>query len=387
VTWNHLSPEWTEDPYTIWDNLRQQCPIAHTREFGGAWLPVTYDAIVQTAKNTDDFSSVTGIIGQEAFEPAPIGVTPPISSDPPYHKAARDLMMPVFSPPKVRELEEFLTEKCNQWLDELQGVETFDASEQYASKIPPAIISKILGLPEEDRDQFLEIIHICFESLALSMEDRNEKLKPVLKYLVKEMGKRKREPRDDFITQIINAEIDGQPISSSHKFGSILLMIIAGIDTAWSSISAAIWHLGQNPDDFYRLKNEPELMDIAIEEFLRFYAPVSMARVVKHDTEFMGCPMKKDEWVLIPYAAGNRDPEVFENADKFIIDRKNNRHIAFGSGIHRCAGAGLARMEIKVALTAFINRYPFGFELSNPESVKWSPGQVRGPRTVPIVIL
>jgi len=296
-------------------------------------------------------------------------------------------MMPVFSPPKVRELEEFLTEKCNQWLDELQGVETFDASEQYASKIPPAIISKILGLPEEDKDQFLEIIHICFESLALSMEDRNEKLKPVLKYLVKEMGKRKREPRDDFITQIINAEIDGQPISSSHKFGSILLMIIAGIDTAWSSISAAIWHLGQNPDDFYRLKNEPELMDIAIEEFLRFYAPVSMARVVKHDTEFMGCPMKKDEWVLIPYAAGNRDPEVFENADRFIIDRKNNRHIAFGSGIHRCAGAGLARMEIKVALTAFINRYPFGFELSNPESVKWSPGQVRGPRTVPIVIL
>jgi cytochrome P450 len=124
-------------------------------------------------------------------------------------------------------------------------------------------------------------------------------------------------------------------------------------------------------------------MPVAIEEFLRFYAPVTMARLVKEDYDFHGHPMKKDDWILLGFPAANRDPEAFVDADKFIIDRAINRHAAFGLGIHRCAGSNLARLEMRVALETFIKRYP-RFTLDDPEAVTWAPGQVRGPRHLPI---
>jgi len=146
------------------------------------------------------------------------------------------------------------------------------------------------------------------------------------------------------------------------------------------------WHLGTHPDDLARLVNEPELMPVAVEEFLRFYAPVSMARLVKHDMDYLGCPMKEYDWILLGFPAANRDPAVFKDADKFVIDRAENRHVAFGLGIHRCAGSNLARMELRVALEEFIARYPH-FELANPSEVTWSKGTVRGPRNLPIRVL
>jgi hypothetical protein len=127
-------------------------------------------------------------------------------------------------------------------------------------------------------------------------------------------------------------------------------------------------------------------MPLAVEEFLRFYAPVTMARLVNEDFEFYGCPMKKDDWVLLGFPAANRDPEAFENADTFIIDREVNRHAAFGLGIHRCVGSNLARLELRIAIEEFIARFPT-FELANSSDVTWAPGQVRGPRQIPIHVL
>jgi len=165
-----------------------------------------------------------------------------------------------------------------------------------------------------------------------------------------------------------------------------VLVLVAGIDTTWSAIGSAIWHLAHHPSDLARLVAEPELMPIAVEEFLRFYAPVTMARLVKDDLDFHGCPMKKDDWVLLGFPAANRDPEMFAHADTFIIDRAINRHAAFGLGIHRCAGSNLARMELRVAIEEFIARYP-KFELTDPNAVTWAPGQVRGPRSIPVRVL
>ena len=129
----------------------------------------------------------------------------------------------------------------------------------------------------------------------------------------------------------------------------------------------------------------PELMDAAIEEFLRAYAPVTMARLVKDDFEFEGCPMKKDDWVLLSFPSANRDPEAFDRAGEVVIDREVNRHLAFGLGIHRCIGSNLARMELRVALECFLARFP-EFSLADPDAVTWSRGQVRGPRTLPLLI-
>jgi cytochrome P450 len=193
-------------------------------------------------------------------------------------------------------------------------------------------------------------------------------------------------PRDDLTSYLLNVELDGQKLAMEHVFGTMVLILVAGIDTTWSAIGSAIWHLAQNPEDLARLVNEPDLMPVAIEEFLRFYAPVTMARLVKHDMEYQGCPMKEDDWILLGFPAANRDPVAFKDADQFIIDRAENRHVAFGLGIHRCAGSNLARLEMRVALEEFIKRYP-RFDLAEPEAVTWAPGQIRGPRNLPIRIL
>jgi cytochrome P450 len=169
--------------------------------------------------------------------------------------------------------------------------------------------------------------------------------------------------------------------------GVILLLLVAGIDTTWSAIGSSIWHLATHPDDRQRLVNEPELMTTAIEEFLRAYAPVTMARLVAKDHDFHGCPMKKDEWVLLPFPAANLDPAEFVDADKVLLDREENRHAAFGLGIHRCLGSNLARLELRVAVEEFLERFP-NFEINGTENdVVWSVGQIRGPRQLPVRVL
>ena len=137
-----------------------------------------------------------------------------------------------------------------------------------------------------------------------------------------------------------------------------MLLLLAGIDTTWSAIGSALWHLAAHPEDRRRLVAEPELMPTAIEELLRAYAPVTMARLVAKDVDFHGCPMKVDDWVLLPFPAANRDPEAFERSDEVVIDRLENRHAAFGLGIHRCLGSNLARLELRVAVEEFLAPVP-----------------------------
>ena len=140
--------------------------------------------------------------------------------------------------------------------------------------------------------------------------------------------------------------------------GAMRLMLIAGIDTTWSAIGSCFWHLAQHPQDRQRLVAEPALIPTAVEEFLRAYAPVTMAREVIKDTTIGGCPFKPGQMVLLSFPAANRDPAVFPDADRVMIDRKENRHAAFGLGIHRCIGSNLARMEITVALQEWLRRIP-----------------------------
>jgi cytochrome P450 len=165
----------------------------------------------------------------------------------------------------------------------------------------------------------------------------------------------------------------------------MLLLMVAGIDTTWSAIGAGLWHLASHPADRRRLVADPSLLDVAVEEMLRAYAPVTMARLVAEEVELGGRTLHPGEWLLLPFPAANRDPEMFERADEVVIDRAVNRHAAFGLGIHRCLGSNLARMELRIALQAWLER--FGeFELVDPARVTWAAGQVRGPRSIPVRI-
>jgi cytochrome P450 len=163
-----------------------------------------------------------------------------------------------------------------------------------------------------------------------------------------------------------------------------MLTMIAGIDTTWSAIGSSLWHLATHDADRERLVAEPALMDTAVEELLRAYAPVTMARLVTEDVDVGGCPMKKGDKLLLNFPAANRDPAAFERAGEVLLDRQHNRHIAFGSGIHRCAGSNLARMELRVALEEWLARVPV-FHLAEGSEVLWAGGQVRGPRRVDVV--
>ena len=191
-------------------------------------------------------------------------------------------------------------------------------------------------------------------------------------------------PREDLTTYLLEAEIFGQKLTADHVVGTMALLLIAGIDTTWSAIGSSLWHLATHPADRERLVAEPELLPVAIEELLRAYSPVTMAREVIQDTTISGCPVKKNNMVLLSFPAANRDPAVFPDADKVVIDRKENRHAAFGLGIHRCVGSNLARMEMTVAIEEWLKRIP-DFRLDPAGSVTWSEGTVRGPRQLPML--
>lgn len=181
------------------------------------------------------------------------------------------------------------------------------------------------------------------------------------------------------MTELINSEVDGKKVGDNYVLGVCNLMLVAGVDTTWSAIGSSLWHLAQHPEHRQQLRENVDLWPTAIEELLRVYSPVTMARIVDHDTEFQGCPMKAGDRVLMAFPAANRDPRMFENPDEVILDREHNRHVAFGSGIHRCAGSNLARLELRVALQTWLERIP-EFELAGPTDVTWAGGQVRGPR-------
>jgi cytochrome P450 len=389
--WDHTDPGWVSDPYPIWEDLRGRCPVAHTDRYGGGWFPSTHALVSEVANDTEHFTSRTVIVGNgrppEEAAPAPIGVAPPITSDPPFHQIARRLILPAFAPRPIDALEPTVRALCTELLDRVSGQEIVNGGTEYAQHIPPAVISAMLGFPPEDEALFREFVHVVLEGIdEQDMEKRQEMFAPIEAYIIRQIEDHVENPRDDLTSYLLNVEINGQKLSDQHVFGTIILILIAGIDTTWSAIGASLWHLASHPEDLARLAADPSLVPTAVEEFLRFYAPVTMARLVKADFDFHGCPMKEGEWLLLGFPAANRDPDAFEDAGEFVIDRQVNRHLAFGLGIHRCAGSNLARLEMRVAIEEFVRRYP-RFELADPAAVTWSQGQVRGPRNLPLRVL
>ena len=389
---DHTHPDYAAAAPEIWDELRERCPVAHTERFGGAWLPTRGTDVRAIAENTEHFTS-RGVIVTE-WKPehalAPVGYAPPITSDPPFHGEARRLLLPPFSPRAIEKWEAAARQSCRQLLDDIAvrleaGEDVIDAAVSYTQHIPVRVIAAMLGVPEEDGDKFRLFIHRILEApgqtdlSTLAPEDTLDH------YLTQVVELKRREPGDDLVSFLLEAEMDGEKLSNDHIRGSIALLLIAGIDTTWSAIGASLWHLAQHPDDRRRWCDDPDVRQFALEEFLRFYAPVTMARLVAEDTEIGGCPVHRDDWVLLPFPSYNRDPEMFEQADEFVIDRARNRHSAFGLGIHRCLGSNLARMELRVALEEWMDRFP-DFELADPATVRWSTGQVRGPRNLPVRI-
>ena len=382
---DHTDDAYAADPFPIWEDLRKTCPVAHTDRFGGAWLPTRHEDVAAIAHDTERFTSRSIVMSghRPPLELAPAGVAPPISSDPPFHQGARRLLLPAFAPRAIDQLEASTRAYCEQLVREMGDRTVVDAAVEYAQHIPVRVIAHMLGLPEEDADRFRGFVNNVLEGVAAPLEQRADQMIDLFGYLQTQIEDHIANPRDDLTTYLLEAELDGETLDVSHVARTIGLLLIAGIDTTWSAIGASLWHLAGNPADLERLVTEPDLLPVAMEELLRAYAPVTMARLVREDMTFNGCPMQAEDWVLLPFPAANRDPAAFDRADEVIIDREVNRHAAFGLGIHRCAGSHLARMELRVALEVWLEHFP-SFHLADPDAVRWSGGQVRGPRTLPL---
>ncbi len=381
---DHTDPRWTQNPFPIWEEMRAASPVVHTDRFLGCYMPTTYGAVKEIAHDTEHFSSRRVIVRDERPE-VTRNAAPPITSDPPEHKPAKQLLLPPFTPDAMKKLEPRVRAICNELIDEFIADGRCDAAARYTKYVPVRTIAHMLGIPEHDSDLFITWIH---QILELSIKNESILMQAVQEmtgYFAGHVEARKQHPTDDLITTLMNArDKDGQPLDDSHVLGSLQLLLIAGIDTTWSAIGASLWHLANHPADRARLIAEPELMPTAIEELLRAYSPVTMAREVMKETKIQGCPVKPGNMVLLSFPAANRDPAVFPDADKVVLDRKENRHAAFGLGIHRCVGSNLARMEMTVAIEEWLKRIP-EFRLDPAGEVTWSQGTVRGPRQLPIL--
>jgi len=390
IDYDLFDEQFVVDPYSIWDDLRGRCPVAHTDRWGGSWMPTRYEDIAAVAHDTEHFSSRNvGVTGLEGTNPI---TAPPITSDPPFHTPARRILLPAFSPKAVDRLEPLTRAIAEELIDDLlarseaRGDGRSDAAADFAQHLPVRVIGLMLGVPDEDEARFTDWAVRVLQVGPTDREVGRAATREVLDYFRGQVALR-REGRqanaEDLISYLLEAELDGAPLDEKHILGTCFLLLLAGIDTTWSSIGAALWHLSTHTDDRRRLVADPSLIPTAVEELLRAYAPVTMAREVVGETTVGDRTVVPGERVLLTFPAGNRDPEMFENPDEVDLARQHNRHFAFGVGIHRCIGSNLARMELRVALEAWLARIP-EFTLVEGAHVEWNGGQVRGPRSLPL---
>jgi len=378
--WDHLDPSWLSDPYAIWRDLRDTCPVAHTGRYSGVYFPTRYSDIREIAYDPQHFSSRRVVVREGDYRVN----SPPITSDPPDHRPLRMVLIPPFTPQAVARLESQTRAVCNELIDAFIDQRSCDGAVDYAQHIPVRIIAHMLGIPATDGDRFRGWITMALQDGITNQAVLKQAEEEISSYFAEQIQLRRSRPGEDLVSFLIGSrQPNGEPFSDHQVLGALRLLLIAGTDTTWSAIGSAIWHLATVPADRERLVREPELIPTAIEELLRAYAPVTMAREIADDVTVGGCPMKRGEMVLLSFPAANRDPLKFSDADKVVIDRQENPHVAFGLGIHRCIGSNLARMEMRVAVEEWLRRIP-EFRLDPARPMTWSRGTVRGPRLLPI---
>ncbi len=357
------------------DAKREEAPI-HTGEGGGQqyFLLTRMDDIRKAYQSTDVFSNSAVTVA----DPNPAYRWIPEMLDGHIHTAWRQMLTPLWSPGSVDKLKPKLRQRFGEVLEEVAARGECDIVTDVALLFPNVIFMDLMGLPRADATQFqqweMDILHGDRTSEG-SGDRRMEAMMAVVGYFVELIAERRKSPSDDLLSFVLDKQIDGEDIPEQDLLDFCLLMFMAGLDTVATQITFNFWHLATHPDDRRRLLAEPALWPTAIEEFLRYYAFVTPSRKVLHDTEILGCPVAAGTMVHLPLVSANRDPRAFDDADKVVIDRQSNRHIAFGAGPHRCLGINLAREELLVAMTMWHERIP-NYEVAPGFDVEEHGGQV-----------
>lgn len=382
-----IDEDYNRDPAPVWKDLRERCPIAHTERYGGMWMATTYDDCQALVKMTDEISnrqvSIYPVPGDDLLAEHHKFTMLPITLDPPEHTPMRRIILPFFNSRAVEKYREHTEQLCNEMIDKFIDKGECDAAIDYAQQIPARVIMNLMGLDMSRVDEFVANVAAYVSEGFDDIDRRVEGRRNIQNMFAELLPERRKNLGDDYVSTLLKAEVEGRPLTDPEIINMCFLLLVAGVDTTWSSIGSALYHFASTPKDRKAVAENPDLFPTAIEELLRFHAPVAMGRIATTDVEYGGVTFKRGERLMLNFPSANRDPEMFEDPEEVKIDRKANRHITFGIGHHRCAGSNLARMEMDVALRTWFRRIP-EFELTDPDAVRWAPGQVRGARRVPV---
>lgn len=383
------SPEIVDDFWPQTNHLRETCPVgwsdASWSDFDyGYWFVNDFANVQKVGANWRGFSSANGAAPVQ-FD-LDIMRMIPLETDPPLHRSIRKVLNPFFSPAALAEQEGRLSEIVDRLMERClaqAGSGVVDFVAEFTRQLPPLIFFEaFLGQKEEDIGWILEILEVL-----LGHPERALEVVPKLLFWEAEIleSRRTEGRRDDLLGVIAHLEVDGEELGERERVETLNLMILAGMETTMGGLASVAVELAEVPEVRKLLREADEdLLDSAVDEFLRHASPVTgAARTVVEDTEVGGCPMKAGDRVMVNWAAANRDPAQFENPDELIFDRANAAsHVAFGAGIHRCLGNHLARREVKAMIRAVCKLSVFDMEPGFTPTFKAS--MARGPQSLPV---
>jgi cytochrome P450 len=378
-------PAFVRDPFTAYDRLRRECPIARSNQHGGFWLMTRYDDVRAGAINWRDYtSSVAGVTAIPVITPRTEPMLP-IEIDPPHHSRYRALVSPVFAAERVAEITPRIGRLAASILERMAEKGSADAVAEFCVPIAIASLAAFTDVPLADSESWVGWITKMFDvSDPVGGAAASRELVAYIDGLITE---RRAATAGDFISTLMAAEIDGESLDDGQIRSFMTVVFGAGFETTADGLSVMLHWLAENPGSLVRLAAEPSLIPTAVEEFLRFSSPIQIfGRNAARDLSMHERRMRAGDIVALGFGSANRDPTVFEAPDELRLDRRPNKHLAFGAGPHLCAGAGVARMEFAVTLEALIEA-GIGFAL-NPAAVpRWKTrGDRRGFATLPLLI-
>ena len=389
-----MQPSARRDPYPSYDRIRAAGPFARSRM---GWYTARHDvvsAVLRSPAFSHDFSvdprfQTAGMQHRRADELVdPVGPDSMLGVDPPDHTRLRRLVSAGFTPRSVQALRPRVEEIAHDLLRDLDGP-VVDVVPRYSGVLPVLVICEVLGVPARDRERFThwgDLLAVTLDATASSRAQRagQDALADLQAYFEDLFAERRRAPGDDLVSRLLAVEEDGEVLTARELMATCLLLLAAGFETTVNLLGNGTKALLAHPDQVALLRAEPERLPDAVEEVLRYDAPVQLtARLAARDAEVAGVTVPRGAAVITLLGGANRDPEVFERPGEFDVTRPNARqHLAFAVGVHHCLGAALARLEGEVGFAALLDAFP---DLSPAgRSVQRKTFVLRGPSSVPV---
>ena len=345
-----FDPALIADPYPHYARWREEAPIFRDADSGG-WVLTRHDDVRAVLKDSADYSSRAMGVG---------GPLPLLSDDPPRHTQLRGLVDRAFTARMLKKMEDSIVDIARSLVAALPEDAPVDVVQKLTIPLPVAVIAQMMGIPTERSDDFKRWSDALTGTLSgeSAFEARRNDVLEMAAFFHSLIPERRANPRDDLVSAVVNAEIDGERLSDRDIVGFNVLLLIAGNETTTNLLGNLLNVLADRPDLYAQLAERPELVDAAIEETLRYDAPVQFVmREATRAVRFHGKDVAPGDMLHVVMASANRDPRAYEGADEFRLDREKNHHHTFGFGIHFCMGAPLARMEARIAMRALLARF------------------------------